>query len=165
MPKSILTLIEGRIRGLELVDLTEAVVCTYQDLLQANSGVRSLHIPSGCLNTLDTLDLSRFHSLKRLQVDSQSCRGVNQLSLEGMAKLQQVKVGEDSFSLCDKETHCIHNPNEEGRVQQMKRSLILRSNPELTRVVIGRGSFADYVKLVLEGRNDKRMLSRSTPVA
>ena len=45
-----------------------------------------------------TLDLTRFHNLKRLHVMDGSLKKVKDLKLDGLAKLESIEVGKDCFS-------------------------------------------------------------------
>lgn len=125
------------------------------DYINLDSRIRGLHILSNCLNSgLVTLDISRFPSLKTLQIDSNSCRSVEVLLVQDEEKLQTIKVGEDSFTQCDREKNTPDSKENESIIKQMKKKMVVKNNSVLTSIVIEKGAFSDYSRLFLKsGRN------------
>ena len=72
----------------------------YNDFIGLPPEVEHLTVEANCCNEdgFVTLDLTRFHNLKRLHVMDGSLKKVKDLKLDGLTKLESIEVGKDCFS-------------------------------------------------------------------
>ena len=116
-----------------------ANVYSLDDLLALDSDVTEIVFNYLLLNSrsFTVLDLSRFQSVRRIEVGYESFMHVNEVKLIGLSELESVEIGESSFT---KEEYG-SDPN---------RHFYLKNCPKLKSLKMGRYSFSDYTVIEIE---------------
>ena len=116
-----------------------ANVYSLDDLLALDSDVTEIVFNYLLLNSrsFTVLDLSRFQSVRRIEVGYESFMYVNEVKLIGLSELESVEIGENSFT---KEEYG-SDPN---------RHFYLKNCPKLKSLKMGRYSFSDYTVIEIE---------------
>ena len=116
-----------------------ANVYSLDDLLALDSDVTEIVFNYLLLNSrsFTVLDLSRFQSVRRIEVGYESFMQVNEVKLIGLSELESVEIGESSFT---KEEYG-SDPN---------RHFYLKNCPKLKSLKMGRYSFSDYTVIEIE---------------
>ena len=119
-----------------------ANVYSLDDLLALDSDVTEIVFNYLLLNSrsFTVLDLSRFQSVRRIEVGYESFMHVNEVKLIGLSELESVEIGESSFT---KEEYG-SDPN---------RHFYLKNCPKLKSLKMGRYSFSDYTVIEIENVN------------
>ena len=119
-----------------------ANVYSLDDLLALDSDVTEIVFNYLLLNSrsFTVLDLSRFQSVRRIEVGYESFMYVNEVKLIGLSELESVEIGENSFT---KEEYG-SDPN---------RHFYLKNCPKLKSLKMGRYSFSDYTVIEIENVN------------
>ena len=112
------------------------------DLLALDSDVTEIVFNYLLLNSrsFTVLDLSRFQSVRRIEVGYESFMYVNEVKLIGLSELVSVEIGENSFT---KEEYG-SDPN---------RHFYLKNCPKMKSLKMGRYSFSDYTVIEIENVN------------
>ena len=87
------------------------------------------------------LDLSRFTRLRKLESGDHCMSYVTTVNMTGLAELEHVVIGKNSFTKCKNEVDITSNPN---------RRFELKNCPSLSVLKIGSYSFSDYSMAVIE---------------
>ena len=87
------------------------------------------------------LDLSRFTRLRRLEIGDHCMSYVTTVNMTGLAELESVVIGKNSFTKCKNEVEITSDPN---------RRFELKNCPKLKSLKIGSYSFSDYSMAVIE---------------
>ena len=119
-----------------------ANVYSLDDLLALDSDVTEIVFNYLLLNSrsFTVLDLSRFQSVRRIEVGYESFMYVNEVKLIGLSELESVEIGENSFT---KEEYG-SDPN---------RHFYLKNCPKMKSLKMGRYSFSDYTVIEIENVN------------
>ena len=112
------------------------------DLLALDSDVTEIVFNYLLLNSrsFTVLDLSRFQSVRRIEVGYESFMYVNEVKLIGLSELESVEIGENSFT---KEEYG-SDPN---------RHFYLKNCPKMKSLKMGRYSFSEYSVIEIENVN------------
>ena len=111
-------------------------VSTVAELNALNASLTHLTISNVSLNDITALDLNRFPRLMSIVVGDQSCGNVARFVIDGLNRLESVKIGSRSFRL----------DNSENK----DREFHLTNCLSLVSLEIGRNSFTDYYVLELK---------------
>ena len=106
--------------------------------------VTEIRIGSGecIIEEFPVLDLSRFKNLKSVFIGDGSYKHVDELKMIGLNKLENVVIGENSFT--KKKNGFGNDPN---------RHFYLKNCPKLKELKMGRYSFSDYASAVIESND------------
>ena len=106
------------------------------DLLALDSDVTEIIFNYRLLNSpsFTVLDLSRFHSVRRIEVGHDSFMYVQEVKMIGLSELESVEIGMNSFTQ-------IKNG---GSGNYPNRHFYLKNCPKLKSLKMGRYSFSDY---------------------
>ena len=121
-----------------------ANVYSLDDLLALDSDVTEIVFNYLLLNSrsFTVLDLSRFQSVRRIEVGYESFMHVNEVKLIGLSELESVVIGMNCFT---KEKNDVgYDPN---------RHFYLKNCPKLKSLKMGRYSFSDYTVIEIENVN------------
>ena len=118
-----------------------ANVYSLDDLLALDSDVTEIVFNYLLLNSrsFTVLDLSRFQSVRRIEVGYESFMYVNEVKLIGLSELESVEIGVNSFTK-EKDSYG-NDPN---------RHFYLKNCPKLKSLKMGRFSFSDYSVIEIE---------------
>ena len=108
-----------------------------------DSGITELTVSYDSLNdaSLIVLDLTRFKRLKKIVIGSYSFKSVNEVKMIGLAELESVEIGENSFTQHMNGHDIRPDPN---------RYFYLKNCPKLKSLWIGSYSFSDYSVIEIE---------------
>ena len=111
------------------------------DLLALDSDVTEIIFNYRLLNSpsFTVLDLSRFHSVRRIEVGDESLMYVKEVKLIGLSELKSVEIGMNSFT---------QHKNSSGN--DPNRHFYLKDCPKLKSLKMGRYSFSDYTVIEIE---------------
>ena len=87
------------------------------------------------------LDLSRFTRLRRLEIGDHCMSYVTTVNMTGLAELERVVIGKNSFTKCKNEVDITSDPN---------RRFELKGCEKLKSLRIGSYSFSDYTVFEIE---------------
>ena len=87
------------------------------------------------------LDLSRFTKLRRLEIGDHCMSYVTTVNMTGLAELERVVIGKNSFTKCKNEMDIASDPN---------RRFELKNCYKLKSLKIGSYSFSDYSVFEIE---------------
>ena len=87
------------------------------------------------------LDLSRFTRLRRLEIGDHCMSYVTTVNMTGLAELERVVIGKNSFTKCKNEVDITSDPN---------RRFELKNCYKLKSLKIGSYSFSDYSVFEIE---------------
>ena len=87
------------------------------------------------------LDLSRFTKLRRLEIGDHCMSYVTTVNMTGLAELERVVIGKNSFTKCKNEVDITSDPN---------RRFELKGCEKLKSLRIGSYSFSDYSVFEIE---------------
>ena len=87
------------------------------------------------------LDLSRFTRLRRLEIGDHCMSYVTTVNMTGLAELERVVIGKNSFTKCKNEVDITSDPN---------RRFELKGCEKLKSLRIGSYSFSDYSVFEIE---------------
>ena len=87
------------------------------------------------------LDLSRFTRLRRLEIGDHCMSYVTTVNMTGLAELERVVIGKNSFTKCKNEVEITSDPN---------RRFELKGCEKLKSLRIGSYSFSDYTVFEIE---------------
>ena len=90
------------------------------------------------------LDLSRFTRLRRLEIGDHCMSYVTTVNMTGLAELERVVIGKNSFTKCKNEVDITSDPN---------RRFELKNCYKLKSLRIGSYSFSDYSMAAIENNS------------
>ena len=90
------------------------------------------------------LDLSRFTRLRRLEIGDHCMSYVTTVNMTGLAELESVVIGKNSFTKCKNEVEITSDPN---------RRFELRGCEKVKSLKIGSYSFSDYSMAAIENNS------------
>lgn len=114
-------------------------VCTPEDYKKIDFRMRSLNIPSNCLNDYEMtlLELKGYERLTYITIGDKSVRYGNGFRVIDCPKLKVITIGKESFNnVVDWEKSTI--------TYDESRSVVIRNCPELTKITVGLGTFVAY---------------------
>ena len=116
-----------------------ANVCSLDDLVTLDSDVTVIIFNYLLLNSpsFTVLDLSRFKSVRRIEVGDESFMYVTMVNMTGLSELESVEIGENSFV-------------KKRRGSDPNRHFYLKNCPKLKSLKMGRYSFNDYTVIEIE---------------
>ena len=111
----------------------QMVIRNSDDLFDISLGVTRLVISSNCGNELTELDLSKFESLRSIEIGNECFQSVQTFSINGLHRLKSVKIESNSFT----KDHNSYSKNE-------SKSFHLLNCESLESIEIGEFSFSDF---------------------
>ena len=116
-------------------------MCSLDDLLTLDSDVTEVIFNYHPLNSpsFTVLDLSRFKSVRRIEVGHDSFMYVQEVKMIGLSELESVEIGMNSFT---------QHKNSSGN--DPNRHFYLKDCPKLKSLKMGRYSFSDYTVIEIE---------------
>ena len=126
-----------------------ANVCSLDDLLALDSDVTEVIFNYHPLNSpsFTVLDLSRFKSVRRIEVGDESFMYVNEVNMTRLSQLESVEIGMNSFT---------QHKNSSGN--DPNRHFYLKNCPKLKSLKMGRFSFSDYTVCEIENVDALEMI-------
>ena len=126
-----------------------ANVYSLDDLLALDSDVKEIIFNYLLLNSpsFTVLDLSRFKSVRRIEVGDESLMYVKEVKLIGLSELESVEIGMNSFT--KKKNSSGNDPN---------RHFYLKNCPKLKSLKMGCYSFSDYSVIEIENVDALEMI-------
>ena len=126
-----------------------ANVCSLDDLLALDSDVTEVIFNYHPLNSpsFTVLDLSRFKSVRRIEVGDESFMYVNEVNMTRLSQLESVEIGMNSFT---------QHKNSSGN--DPNRHFYLKNCPKLKSLKMGRFSFSDYTVIEIENVDALEMI-------
>lgn len=119
------------------------IVHSVQQLLTLSSIVTNLRVWNGVGSTelgVQSLNFNRFIVLKELVIENECFKYVREIVLDGLDKLESVKIGEKSFRISER------NERNDGVFK-------ITNCPNLCELEIGKGSFYDFNQFELTNVN------------
>ena len=138
--------VEGKV-----TDLPKDVVIT-NDEIYCLSIVESITIASGAYNSSHVLSFTRYFCLKSIVIENGACQNVCMFTVKGLRQLESIRVGEKSCTtmIC---TWMMFRVNRDD-AQKHQRVFRVENCPNLQSIIIGKHSFADYSKCIIERMQD-----------
>ena len=122
-----------------------ATVRSVAELTSLPSSVTEIIIDNGVGGSNFTvLDLSRFTRLRRLEIGDHCMSYVTTVNMTGLAELESVVIGKNSFTKCKNEVEITSDPN---------RRFELKNCYKLKSLKIGSYSFSDYSMAAIENNS------------
>ena len=116
--------------------LEDLIPFTLDDI---NTNSKSIQIPNGSCNNLETLNYSKYTLLEELIIGDNCFSNVELFKIDGMNELKSLKIGVNSF------THLKNNDRwNDDMANNLSRSFSILNCVELESIEIGSYSFSDY---------------------
>ena len=114
-------------------------ICTPEEYKKIDFRMRSLTIPSNCLNDFDftLLELKGYDRLTYITIGDKSMRYGEGFRVIDCPKLKVITVGKESFNN-------VVNWDKTSFSYDISRSVIIKNCPELTKITVGLGTFVAF---------------------
>ena len=136
--------VEGKV-----TDLPKNVVIT-NDEVYCLSIVESITIASGAYNSNHILSFTRYFCLKSIVIENGACQNVCVFTVKGLRQLESIRVGKKACTT----TVCTWMMLRANRdyAQEHQKVFRVENCPNLQSIILGKQSFADYSKCIIERR-------------
>lgn len=96
------------------------------------------------------LVISSYPFLKEIVIGDGCCKFVRFFVITNLNCLESIRIGRDSFTLCNHTDNAPNRNNNEDRVYRENRSFSVINCPQLQQCIIDVGSFSDYLIFTME---------------
>ena len=117
-----------------------------------SQAVTTIHIGDNCCNDRSCTEIvfTELDHLQEINIGSNSCRNVVFFVISGLPALESLRVGNDSFTLCNHTDNKPWDGTNKERIMRESRSFTISACPMLQQVCVGIGSFSDYLFFSME---------------
>lgn len=116
------------------------------------SVVTFLHIADHACNetSFSSFILTELPHLREIVIGKNACCHVRFFAVTGLPNLESIRIGRDSFTLCDHLDNAPNRNRNEERIIRENRNCYITNCSHLQQIIIDVGCFSDYVHFILE---------------